>query len=254
VTEPDLPRSGVPSVDRCPSRAALTATTWPSWLELQHRFAFAVSLKARPPFTYPRTHGRETLLWARYCLPTSATQHDARAQPRKRRSGKQEGAVPSSPLLACCRLHRQEKNARYFTQRLSRTRTPTSEALLERILRSSCRVEKRTPAEVQGSKGSTRKLLPFSLHLGHPPSQSSVRSQGWNSLRPARARLEPRTNPPREGKIDPDGPGCLPPSRGYGRLCTQPSFLPCSGLKRPEHSAPLAPLRPASSPQRLTRR
>lgn len=54
VTGSSLPRSGVTSVDRFPSRAELAATTLPPRPELQCPFAFAVSLKARPPFTFPR--------------------------------------------------------------------------------------------------------------------------------------------------------------------------------------------------------
>jgi len=54
VTGSSLPRSGVTSVDRFPSRAELAITVLPPRPELQRHFAFAVSLKARPPFTIPR--------------------------------------------------------------------------------------------------------------------------------------------------------------------------------------------------------
>lgn len=116
--------------------------------------------------------GREMLLWTRHCLPTSATQHDARAQPRRRRSGEEGSCDLSSPCPpAAGYIGREETPS--TTRSPSRTRGQTSGAHLVRTLRPSCRVEMCAPAKGRWSKGSARRPLPFSSYLGHPLSRNT---------------------------------------------------------------------------------
>jgi hypothetical protein len=220
VTEPRLPRSGVPFIDRCPSRAALTATTLPSRPELHCPFALAVSLRARPPFTPPRPMVRETLLWARHCLPTSATQHDARAQPRRSRS-RQIKRNSSLLLVTQQPASSAGKNLQIPFHCWGAPKDPsisgrqTSRAYPARILRPSCCVGIRTLVKVQGSEGSTRKSFAL-LDVPRAPSVARARQlQGWNSLPPACTRQEPCPSPSREGEVSPNDPGCLPPSEEF---------------------------------------
>jgi len=179
VTEPRLPRSGVPFIDRCPSRAALTATTLPSRPELHCPLALAVSLRARPPFTPPRPMVRETLLWARHCLPTSATQHDARAQPRRSRSRRIERKsslllVTQQPAPPVGKNPRRPLHCWRAPSDPSISGRQTSRAYPARFLRTSCCVGIRALAKVQGSEGPTR--TSFAL-LNAPRAPSVARDR-----------------------------------------------------------------------------
>jgi len=176
VTEPRLHRSGVPFIDRCPSRAVLTTTTLPSRPELHCPFALAVSLRARPPFTLPRPMVRETLLWARHCLPTSATQHDARAQPRRSRSRQIKRKSSLLLVTQAAGIIGREKppDTLPFLAEYPKTLPffgrQTSSAYPARTLRSSCCVGIRPWPRYRGVRGRPESRLPSSMYLGHPLS------------------------------------------------------------------------------------
>jgi hypothetical protein len=114
--------------------------TLPSPPGLQCLFALAVSLRARPPFTPPGPMAGKRFSGPDAAYPMSATQHDARAHPRRSRSRQRESSALLS-LSSSSRHHRLKRIPITAPGDPLLSERPASGINLARILRPFCCVE-----------------------------------------------------------------------------------------------------------------
>jgi len=143
----------------------------------------------------------------------SATQHDARAHPRRSRSRQRERLALLS-LPASSRHHRPKRIPIAAPGDPLVSGRPASGINLVKTSRPSCCVEL--------DSGQDAKEQGIGPKVVYPPrctSDTLCRSprspQGWNSLTQNRARQEPATSHPHEEVPESSCSGCLPPSEVF---------------------------------------